>query len=83
MCILSCMKITLSETDLLKQKNEILEAQVKSLQEQIDWLKRQLFGQKSERFISSEADQFLPGLDPIEPEDEEEKIFVAAHEKKS
>ena len=62
MCILSCMTITLSETDLLKQKNEILEAQVKSLQEQIDWLKRQLFGQKSERFISSEADQFLPGF---------------------
>jgi len=34
------MTITLSETALLKQKNEILEAQVKALQEQIDWLKR-------------------------------------------
>ena len=76
------MTTTLSEIDLLKQKNEILEALVKSLQEQIDWLKKQLFGRKSERFISNEAEQFLPGLEPIEPEDEEEKIFVATHEKR-
>ena len=58
----------------MKQKNEILEVQVIVLQEPVDWLKRQLFKQRSE--------QFLPGLEPIEPEDEEEKIFVATHEKR-
>ena len=32
--------------------------------------------------MKQRSEQFLPGLDPIEPEDEEEKIFVATHEKR-
>ena len=83
---------TISELNILKQNNELLLFQVKELtknnkllQEQLEWLKKQLFGKKSERFVTgSEDDLYFPGFDPQLPEESsaEEKIKIPAHEKR-
>lgn len=47
------------------------------LQDELDWLKRQVFGQKRERFIPENPEQLLLGLGletPAETEPEKEKI---------
>lgn len=60
----------------LEARNKELEAQVLLLTQQLDWLKRQMFGQKSERFEHPELfDPAAPGKDPSSgdaaaPEDE-------------
>jgi len=80
----------ISESDLSKPSYELLLFQVaeliksnKLLQEQLDWCKKQLFGQKSERFIPGiENVLYLPGFDmPLELPPEE-KIIIPAHEKR-
>ena len=50
----------------------------------LEWFKRQLFGQKSERFISGGSEEsYLPELEPSEEEKaKEETILVPAHEKR-
>jgi transposase len=56
----------------------------KLLKEQIEWMKRKLFGKSSERFVADPADSlYLPGLGPetgIIPREEE--IEVPAHKKR-
>lgn len=81
--MISPMNTSLSSDTDLKQENALLRLQIQVLQEQLDWLKKQVFGQKSERFISKDDhEQNLPGLEPVEPEQEEKKISVPAHEKR-
>ena len=49
----------------LEDRNKQLEAQVLVLTQQLDHLKRQLFGRKSERFEHPELfDPAVPGKDP-------------------
>ena len=86
-----------SEIDQLRQENKFLQFKIEELiesnrllmencallKEQLEWFKRQLFGQKSERFISGGSEEpYLPGLEPTEEETEEETILVPAHEKR-
>lgn len=47
----------------LADQNAHLVNQVSELQEQIDWFKQQVFGQKRERFIPSDPDQLKMELD--------------------
>ncbi len=81
-----------SESDLSKPSYELLLFQVaellksnKLLQEQLAWCKKQLFGKKSERFLpDNERTLYLPGFEyelPVELPPEE-KITIAAHEKR-
>lgn len=74
-----------SEVAFLQQENVGLTSKVDRLQQQLDWFKRQLFGQKSEkRFVIDPAIQpslladLVPEKSPIEPPTQ----TVAAHERK-
>ncbi|NDB84709.1 MAG: hypothetical protein EB127_18690 [Alphaproteobacteria bacterium] len=57
---------------------------IKHLEEQINWLKKQLFGKKSERFEKDDGQYYLPGFEAIDPAPalEEIKVRVSAHEKR-
>jgi len=50
-------------------------------QEQIDWLKKQLFGRKTERFVGDNGQLYFPGFEDMAPLvlPEEPKKPVAAH----
>ena len=61
------------------EKVRVLEAQVQSLQQQLDWFKQQLFGSKSEKRVIDNPDQpLLTGLmgEPVEalPPADKQKI---------
>lgn len=81
---------TNNNSDLIKQNGLLLEQVAKLiqanklLQEQLDWLKKQLFGKKSERFVENPNVLYIPGFpwsdQPVMPV--EEKITVPAHEKR-
>jgi transposase len=81
------MNTTLSleqENQILRLQNQKLEESVKLLSEQLEWMKRKLFGKSSERFVADPADApYLPGFGPetaIVPTEEE--IEVPAHKKR-
>lgn len=64
--------------DKLAQENQALREQVSSLQHQLDWFKRQLFGSKSEKRLevdSSQQGDLLAALDipqaSVEPQEQE------------
>lgn len=67
----------------LEQVNATLEAQLKRMQEQLNYFQKMLFGKKSEKFIRNDNQPLLPGfealLKPHEPS--AGKIRVEAHEK--
>jgi len=71
-------------TPLLLLENQELRNEIKLLKEQLEWMKRKLFGQSSEKFISDPADTlYLPGLElgtaVVAPEEE---VEVPAHKKR-
>ena len=54
------------------------------LKEQIEWFKRQIFGQKTEKFVepNQNAHQLLfEGFDKLVPVEDEKKHTVATHER--
>lgn len=57
----------------LKKEVAFLQAQVKSLNEQLTWFTKQIFGQRSEKFISTEAHELLPGFELPKPSEKEKK----------
>lgn len=63
--------------EILDLKNEI-----KNLNEQIEWFKKQIFGQKADKFIdTTHADQLcFEGFDKLEPISPQKKI-IPAHER--
>ena len=79
-----------SSTDLQKEHELLLlkyaeaSCAIQRLQEQIDWLKKQLFGKKSERFVKDDGQLYLPGFEELVPQSlpEEEKVKIPAHEKR-
>jgi len=77
------MNITTLEYTQLQEENDLLRKQLASLTEQIVWLKRQLFGKKSEKIIHSDETCYLPGFDELfsKPKSSEE-IIVPEHKKK-
>jgi len=66
--------------DQLEADNKKLRAEINLLKEQLDWLKRQIFGKRSERIVSDEAQQqlFFVGFEP-EPEPKKKTKPVNAH----
>ncbi len=67
--------------DLLKE-NKILKEDIKVLKEQLDWFKRQIFGQRSEKFLVNEEQLVLPGLEQLAKKEMKETTPVPAHERK-
>lgn len=59
-------------------------AKIADLQSQLEWLKRQMFGQKSERFVDEPSkEELLPGLD-FPPETKEIQMTqIVAHTRKN
>jgi len=58
--------------ELLNEK-ELLQQKITFLEQQIEWFKRQLFGQKSERIVQSSSQQLMlfPQLTPLKEEKRE------------
>lgn len=54
----------------LEAENDMLKKQIQMLQTQIDWLRRQIFGKRSEKIISSTNDTqlYIEGLEPLTSE---------------
>ncbi len=65
------------------QVAELLESN-RLLKEQLEWFKKQLFGKKSERFVSDGNELYLPGFGPpvVDELPPEKKILIPAHEKR-
>ncbi len=58
--------------------------EIQKLKEQNEWLKRQMFGAKSERIVDNPDAPFLPGMELIGPaKPEESKLKVETHERKA
>lgn len=75
----------LTEVSQWKANNDALQKEIVSLKEQLEWFKRQIFGQKSERIIDPQrADHlYLPGFEEIlKQSTEEKKQIVPAHERR-
>ncbi len=70
--------------DKLQSENAKLVSENASLREQLEWCKRQIFGQKSERLVETpgEVDE-LPGLDVPPSADEPTPVTVPSHERRS
>jgi transposase len=73
-----------SEIVKLQKQNESLCNEVKLLKEQLEWFKRQIFGQKAERFIDTKnGEQILfEGFDKIVPAPVQENQKIPEHERK-
>jgi len=72
-----------SENALLKQEVLSLKAQLTRMQEQLSYFQKILFGKKSEKFISNDAQPLFPGFEALLQSNElpTEKIAVKSHEK--
>jgi transposase len=68
----------------LEVKIAALEIENRHLKEQLEWLKRQVFGQKSERFVDpASEDELLPGLNLTDPlPDNINEIIVPVHKRR-
>lgn len=67
----------IKDISTLKEENAFLK-------EQLEWFKRQLFGQKADRFVDSKNDQqlYFEGFDKLAPLPPEEKQKIPPHERK-
>ncbi len=65
----------MSTITISTEEYNTLKAQITSLTQQLDWMKRQLFGSKSERFVNPEGQMQLDlGITPVEVETKNEHI---------
>lgn len=65
-----------------KSEITILTNEIKSLKEQIEWFKKQLFGKRSEKEIEkTNAEQLLLGLDIPEQQEQIKKKLIPPHER--
>lgn len=62
----------------------ILENEVKFLREQVEWFKKQLFGQKADKFVDPRKSQqlYFEGFDKLAIASPEEKQKIPEHERK-
>ena len=57
---------------------------IAALRHQLEWFRRQIFGQKSERFIAGESSQLSLGeVFPVPPSPTEERKTIAAHTRRA
>lgn len=75
------------EYELLLLKTNGLQHEVKRLEEQVAWLKKQLFGKKSERYVHDDQQLYISGYKDLMGADADEqadtkKQIIPAHERK-
>lgn len=73
-------KQSVNSVEDLKKQNEKLQNQVNELKEQLAWFTKQIFGKRSEKFISTDSQQFLPGFEE-HPVPEKEKKEIPAYQR--
>lgn len=73
-----------TEVESLRDENIYLRGEMGRLKDQVEWFRRQVFGQKSERLTDFPLDlPDLPGLDCLEEEQEtHESLNVPSHQRK-
>lgn len=73
----------LKETQEWEKTKDTLNDKISYLEEQIEWFKKQIFGQKAEKFVDTKnADQIcFEGFDKVVPVSSEKKI-IPQHERK-
>lgn len=72
----------LSEVSEWKKNVQSLENKVSYLEEQIEWFRRQIFGQKADKFVDSNDYQLrFDGFDDLTTNSTVEKKHIAAHER--
>lgn len=78
------LKQDVNEVSQLRDENELLKSQIKVLKEQFEWLRRQVFGQRSEKITAnlSEAQLALPGLEQSNQVSKNETRTIPTHERK-
>jgi transposase len=80
-------RMTTSETTTIESvalDNLMLRHEVDYLKEQLNWFRRQVFGQKSEKIVAnlSEKQLSFEGFDQLDKAEEEQKQKVPAHERR-
>ena len=72
----------LNEVAQWQKTAESLKGEVAYLKEQVEWFKRQIFGQKAEKFVDKKNGEQLcfEGFDKLAPISPEKNI-IAAHER--
>jgi transposase len=74
--------VPLEQYTQLKEECDSVKNQLTVLREQFEWLRRQVFGKRSERIINNDEQLYLPGLElPVEEENKKIKQ-IPAHERK-
>ncbi len=73
----------ISEVSQLRNENDSLKNQLKILQEQFEWLRRQVFGKRSEKIITNEEQPYLPGFELPAAKAAGKTTPVPAHERKT
>ena len=78
------IEIPVEEYEALKSGLERANAKISLLMEQLDWFRRQIFGQKSERLVDvSDDGPLIPGFELPEHEQvEPEKVKIPEHDRK-
>lgn len=79
----SGLNVTLSKLKEQLSKFHDQTTEISRLKEQLEWFKRQVFGQKSERFVDTPSrDELLPGLEIPAPVSEIVATPIPAHVRK-
>jgi transposase len=75
--------VPLEQYQRLERENESLKGQISLLKEQFEWLRRQVFGKRSEKIMGNlgEGQPDLPGFEFPEQEEEETQT-ISGHERK-
>jgi len=73
-----------ASTDALKIENQFLRNEVSLLREQVEWFRRQFFGQRTEKIKSHLGDvqPLLPGIDIAQEGQEETVQTIAPHQRR-
>lgn len=82
--MISYHDMTTSTIPLEQYTQEVtaLRNEIKFLKEQLDWFKRQIFGQKADKFFDPKGEQYcFEGFDQIVPAESKEKQAIGAHER--
>src|SRR3990167_5061263 len=79
----SSLEAAIFSIETLQKENAEQRAEILYLKEQIEWFKRQIFGQKSERVVDVNQEQLkFDGFEIVEQPSNETKI-VLSHERKN
>jgi len=73
-----------SHIDCLKEESQEKDREILYLKEQLDWFKRQIFGQKSERVVSllNRNQLLFEGFDALDAQEKEQTEDSPAHKRR-